>query len=168
MPLPDVPPEPSYRPGAVLGPPRKRRRRRLKPALVVAGLLTASIVIPPLVVTDEAPRCHLRARTVLVTLDYPEVWDHAHDAVKQGQPRVLHIDRDNAVQHRRASLRGIPTRKGLDRDEYPPAVAKEGGRGADVRYVESGENRAAGASMGNQLERWCDGQRFAYRGVRSR
>jgi len=30
-------------------------------------------------------------------------------------------------------LRGIPTKKGFDRDEYPPAMSDEGGKGADVR-----------------------------------
>ena len=36
-------------------------------------------------------------------------------------------------------LRGIPTRRGFDRDEYPPALSDEGGRGAHVRYVKSSE-----------------------------
>ena len=66
-------------------------------------------------------------------------------------PRVFHIDRAGADENRRQALQGIPTRSGYDRDEYPPAVAREGGKGADVRYVRSSENRSAGAYMGNKL-----------------
>jgi hypothetical protein len=68
---------------------------------------------------------------------------------------------------------GIPTRAGFDRDEYPPAVGRgkgprlESGRNprgwkADVRYVRSSENRSHGASLGAQLEPYCDGTRFRY------
>ena len=54
------------------------------------------------------------------------------------------------VQTRTAgrALQGIPTRSGFDRDEYPPAVAREGGKGAHVRYVRSSENRSAGPTWG--------------------
>jgi Deoxyribonuclease NucA/NucB len=48
----------------------------------------------------------------------------------------------------------------MDPDEYPPAVAREGGEGASVWYVESGENRSAGAAMGARLEPWCNGRSF--------
>jgi hypothetical protein len=73
---------------------------------------------------------------------------------------VLHIDRAGAEANREESLRGVPTRPGFDRDEYPPTVAREGGGGADIRYVRSSENRSAGAYMGGRLRGWCDGQRF--------
>jgi hypothetical protein len=33
---------------------------------------------------------------------------------------------------------------------------------ADVRYVPSGENRSHGATLGNELERFCNGTRFRY------
>ena len=42
----------------------------------------------------------------------------------------------------RKYYRGIPTKKGFDRDEYPPAMSDEGGKGADVRYVRRAENLA--------------------------
>ena len=45
-----------------------------------------------------------------------------------GKPDTLTIDRDNAAARRRDSLRGIETKPGLDRDEYPPAMFQEGGR----------------------------------------
>ncbi len=73
---------------------------------------------------------------------------------------LLHIDRPGADQNSEESLRGIPTRPGYDRDEYPPAVSSEGEYGADVRYVPSSDNRGAGASMGDQLEGWCEDQAF--------
>lgn len=81
-------------------------------------------------------------------------------AVRRRYPTVLHIDRAGADANRRESLAGIATRKGYDRDEYPPALAREGGRGADVRLVRSRENRSAGAYLGNRLRRYCDGQPF--------
>ena len=49
---------------------------------------------------------------------------------------------------------------GYDRDEYPPAESRQGGKGADVRHVPSADNRGAGASQGNQLRPYCNGQRF--------
>jgi hypothetical protein len=78
---------------------------------------------------------------------------------------VWHIDRrgadenrDQSIEHweqtrgRRFSGAG---RRGTDRDEVPPAVAREGrrwrGRYADVRLVNSHENRSAGAYLGNRL-----------------
>lgn len=106
--------------------------------------------------------CRRRARVVRVRLSRAR-WPHiaAHvAAVDQDYPRRLHIDRGGADANRVESLRGIPTRLGMDRDEYPPAMAREGGAGADVRYAPSSENRSAGASMGARLERFCEGQRF--------
>jgi hypothetical protein len=40
---------------------------------------------------------------------------------------------------------------GTDRDEYPPAVTAEGGAGASIRNIPPGDNRGAGASLGNQI-----------------
>ena len=44
-----------------------------------------------------------------------------------------------------------PTVSGKDRDEYPPAVFKEGGSGADVRTIDPSDNGGAGSSIGNQI-----------------
>jgi hypothetical protein len=65
----------------------------------------------------------------------------------KGQPRVPHVRRYEATANRRASLRGIPTKPGYDRDEYPPAMSDEGGKGADVRYVVSADNQSAGSVL---------------------
>ena len=88
------------------------------------------------------------------------VIDHERDAVRAGQPRILHLNRVDADAHRVASLRGSPVRSGFDRDEYPPAASEEGGAGADVRYISPRANRSAGATMRAQLEPFCDGQAF--------
>lgn len=128
-------------------------RVRASVALVgVAGVAAASIFVvgrdgcDPVVV-DLAPK-------------HAAVADHVLDAVRAGQPEVLHIARDEAGQNRRRSLAGVPTRPGFDRDEYPPAVSDEGGAGADVRYVRSSTNRSAGALMGRVLRPYGDGQCF--------
>jgi hypothetical protein len=108
-----------------------------------------------------------RLRGVLVVpisrARYPYTADHVVDAIATGEPRILHIHRAGANANRDASLRGIPTRAGYDRDEYPPAVSREGGSGADVRYVPSSDNRGAGTVMGERLSPYCDGQRFRLR-----
>ena len=59
--------------------------------------------------------------------------------------------------NRRQSLKGIPTKKNLDRDEYPPAMFDEGGTGASVRYVSPSDNRGAGSCIGNQCTTLPDG-----------
>lgn len=128
--------------------------------------------------------CHHRKRAVVITLhDAPHILKHARQAVRDGQPAVWHIDRADADEHRDESLSGIlswgqltPAQRRKadpdhpkarhDRDEYPPAASREGGRGADVEYVLSSENRSAGAQMGAALSGWCDGQAARYRGVR--
>jgi len=82
---------------------------------------------------------------------------HIIDAQAAGHPYILTIDRMGAKKRRAASLRGIPTRRGEDRDEYPPAVFAEGGEGASVRYIPANDNRSAGAQIGNQLKSRPDG-----------
>ncbi len=42
-------------------------------------------------------------------------------------------------------------------DEYPPAMFKEGGKGANIRAISPSDNMGAGASMGNQLRNVKDG-----------
>lgn len=109
--------------------------------------------------------CQRSASIVVVNLNnekHRHILDHVWDAWTAGQPKILHIDREDADKHRAQSLKGIPTKKGYDRDEYPPAASREGGKGADVRYVISAENRSAGSVMEHKLESYCDGQRFRF------
>jgi hypothetical protein len=92
---------------------------------------------------------------------YPNILRHYRAAVAEGWPRVLVLNRSGADGRRSRLLRAFTTRRGMDRDEYPPAVARDGYR-ADVAYVPSSENRSHGARMGVKLRRFCDGTRFRY------
>ncbi len=58
---------------------------------------------------------------------YPESAKHIEDAIANGQPEVLTIDRAGKKANLRASLKGIDKVPGNDLDEYPPAMFKEGG-----------------------------------------
>jgi hypothetical protein len=94
---------------------------------------------------------------------YPTTADHVLDALAAGHPLILHLDRTGADANRARSLGDIPTRRGYDRYECPPAVSREGGASADVRYVPSADNRGAGAVPGEHFERYRVGQRSRLR-----
>lgn len=63
---------------------------------------------------------------------------------------MVTLDRAGAEARRADNLRGIPTRPGQDRDEFPPAMFSEGA-GAHVKHIGAGDNRGAGSDMKNQL-----------------
>jgi hypothetical protein len=88
---------------------------------------------------------------------YPESAKHIEEAAKKGKPTTLTIDRAGAKQNRKDSLRGFPTKKGKDRDEWPPAMSKEGGSGASVKYINPSDNRGSGSVMGNEIKGLPDG-----------
>lgn len=81
----------------------------------------------------------------------PLAAQHIADAQAAGQPSVLTLDRPGAAARRRASLSGIATAPGMDRDEYPPATFLEGGAGSSVRLIPRSDNRSAGGQMSAQL-----------------
>lgn len=104
---------------------------------------------------------------------YPNIYAHAEAAIAAGWPRVLVINRAGATARRARLLARMPTRDGMDRDEYPPAVGRGLGptleqgsnpRGwmADVQYVPAAENRGHGQLLGVRLRHLCDGVRFVY------
>ncbi len=106
-------------------------------------------------------------------LKYPNIRRHFRAALARGWSRTLVLNRSGADARRNRLLRDVPTRSGFDRDEYPPAVGRGRGSGlvggsgprgwkADVRYVESSENRSHGSSLGGKLRRFCNGTRFRY------
>ena len=66
---------------------------------------------------------------------YPESAKHIEDAIKNGQPRELTINRSGAKSNIKASLKGISKVSGKDLDEYPFAMCKEGGKG--LMFVQS-------------------------------
>ncbi len=90
---------------------------------------------------------------------YPETAGHVEDAQTAGHPAEVTVDRKGAKSRRQESLKGTKTKPGTDRDEYPPAVFVEGGKGASVRHVTSSDNRGAGSSMGRQLKDVKNGEK---------
>lgn len=96
---------------------------------------------------------------------YPQTASHISNAIENGYSAYCTIDRSGAEENRKASLAYMPTRAGYDRDEWPMAMCKEGGAGASVAYVESSDNRGAGAWIGNQLEQYPDGTRVLFKVV---
>ena len=62
-----------------------------------------------------------------------------------------------ASQRRLAAIQGHSRPSGMDLDEYPPAIFKEGGAGASVRAIPSHENRAFGAMLMWKLRNVRDG-----------
>ena len=135
---------------------------------VAAAAVAAPVPLAGESHTASVASCKRQQSSIYVTLDesrYPQTTDHWQDAVRAGRPSLLHIDRPEEDANRRAALAAHPPRSGYDRDEYPPAVSDEGGRGASVRYISPSDNRGAGATMGNQIEGWCNGQPFRVRYV---
>jgi len=90
---------------------------------------------------------------------FPETAAHIKSAIEKGDSSVCTIDRKGADENRKESLKGIPTRPNLDRDEFPMAMCAEGGKGADIMYINPSDNRGAGSWVSNQLEKYPDGTR---------
>lgn len=74
---------------------------------------------------------------------YPTIRGHVERAIARGWPRILVLNRDGAESRRDRLLRGIRTRSGYDRDEYPPGRAlswrpahASGPRREDVVFIE--------------------------------
>ncbi|MBW4080038.1 NucA/NucB deoxyribonuclease domain-containing protein [Paenibacillus sp. S150] len=93
---------------------------------------------------------------------FPETAGHIKEAIRSGESAVCTINRQLADENRKESLRGVPTKKGYDRDEWPMAMCEEGGRGADIQYITPSDNRGAGSWVGNQLEELPDGTRVEF------
>jgi RHS repeat-associated protein len=83
---------------------------------------------------------------------YPASAGHAGDAIAAGKPDVLTVNRPGSADNRADAMSGTKPQAGADRDEYPPAVTKEGGAGASVRPIPPGDNRGAGGSLGQQIK----------------
>jgi hypothetical protein len=112
-------------------------------------------------------------RLVFSASKYPNIRAHFRAAVRKGWPRITVLNRPGADARRDRLLRGVPTRDGMDRDEYPAAVLRGKSKGlergrnprgwkADLRYVPSSENRSHGATLGAKLAGVCNGTRFRY------
>lgn len=124
----------------------------------------------------QAKSCKLPSQVVTIYFSarkYPNIRRHALAAIRKGWPSVLEINRVGASDRRKRLLAPIPTRKGYDRDEYPPAAGRGKGKSlergssprgwqADVMYVPSRENRSHGSSLGGKMRKYCNGTRFRY------
>ncbi|MFC3845590.1 NucA/NucB deoxyribonuclease domain-containing protein [Paenibacillus sp. GCM10012304] len=98
------------------------------------------------------------ALTIVVPNErYPETAAHIKSAEEHGKSNICTIDRKSAEENRKESLKGVPIKKGFDRDEFPMAMCAEGGKGADIMYVTPEDNRGAGSWISNQLEKYSDG-----------
>ncbi|MGX5490725.1 DNA-entry nuclease [Bacillus cereus] len=93
---------------------------------------------------------------------YPETGKHITDAIKEGHSEVCTIDRGGAADRRKLSLAPYPSKKGYDRDEWPMAMCKEGGKGAHIEYISPADNRGAGSWVGNKLDKYPDGMRVKF------
>lgn len=97
---------------------------------------------------------------IFVSMDrHPEAAEHILDAQNAGYPSILTIDRHGANSRRSDALDGVPTICGCHRDEYPPAMFAEGGRGASVRHIDPFDNQGSGASIMQQALPYPDGRR---------
>jgi uncharacterized protein RhaS with RHS repeats len=67
---------------------------------------------------------------VLTHKEYNQAFGHIKDVIISEQKDIFTIQRTTAAANRSASLKGIPTLKGYDRDEFPMAMFKEGGKAA--------------------------------------
>ena len=84
---------------------------------------------------------------ILDAKKYPGSAQHLKDPGFAG--KELTIERAGASARREAATNSVPTKPSMDRDEMPPAMFAEGSQ--SVRHIPSGDNRGAGASIGNQL-----------------
>jgi RHS repeat-associated protein len=96
---------------------------------------------------------------VVSSSKHPEAAKHILDAIKAGHPEVLTIERAGASANRAASTGGLSKVVGKQLDEYPPAMFKEGGKGASVRPIKPSDNMGAGACIGNACRGLPDGSR---------
>lgn len=93
---------------------------------------------------------------------FPETGAHIKDAIANGHSKVCTIDRNGVDGRRKQSLASTPTKKNFDRDEWPMAMCKEGGKGADIRYIKPSDNRGAGSWIGKQLDSYPNGTRVEF------
>ena len=89
--------------------------------------------------------------------EYPETTRHIQNAIKKGHPDVVTISRKGATDRRKEAIANTKTKKGHDRDEWPMAMFKEGGSGADIEYILPSDNRGAGSSIRAALSGCNDG-----------
>lgn len=148
-------------------------RRMSSAAGLMAVMMALGVGAPASSGDQGCDKPSVPIRVVFSKDDYPHIIRHIKKSWDLGYPKVLKVNREGA-DRRRDKLLGrrdangdllYPTRDGFDRDEAPAAVLR-GKVDADVEYVESSENRSAGASLGGQISGYCDGTKVKYRFTR--
>jgi hypothetical protein len=121
-----------------------------------------------------AAACDRQSKPVVVDLArarYPQTTLHIETAIRDGSPRVLHIQRSGADRRRDAWGPLVPTLDADgdgetdDRDEWPMAFTREGGRTANIAYNAASDNRGAGSVIGAVVRPFCNGQAFRVKDV---
>lgn len=152
---------------------RKIRRLLFIPFLILAlsGVMAGRGYMPQGSGKAKTENCKKADKPVTVKLSrekYPQSAFHVEVALRMGQPRVLKIERTDTGDKRDQWGRVVGeqdnlSERKLDQDEYPPAMSSDkggAGREANIALISSSDNRGAGSSMGAQLSKYCDGQRF--------
>ncbi len=113
----------------------------------------------------QGPRGNADVVINVNSADYPEMANHIRHGQESGSPfpRELTVDRAGAKLRRSQTMRGIPTVTGLDRDEYPGALFREGGSASNILPSNRGENRGFGTYVKNQLRGVPDGATVEFR-----
>ncbi|WP_068505701.1 NucA/NucB deoxyribonuclease domain-containing protein [Paenibacillus kribbensis] len=141
--------------------------------ILVAGVLwwfsehgqSSPLPAPKPVETSNIPTSSNPGGTVQLEFPsarYPETAQHIKEAIAAGESSVCTIDRAGADHNRDLSLKGVPTKKGKDRDEWPMAMCAEGGEGADIKYISPKDNRGAGSWVGHKLDDYADGTKVEF------
>ena len=120
------------------------------PTTATSGIVKKSVKV--VVAAKIAKKIYVNSKL------HPESAKHIKDAQKAGAPKTLTVDRQGAAERRKAALKGKSTAAGKDRDEYPPAMTKEGGENASVRLIGKSDNRGSGACIGAQCRGVKDGE----------
>jgi hypothetical protein len=97
--------------------------------------------------SDDLPTLRLDSRT------HPELAENIRHAQAAGHPSIL-THGGNAATNRTASLKGVPRIRGLSRDEYPFASAREGGPGVWVGHIPPSQQNSQGGILSNFLRRF--------------
>src|SRR3569832_78346 len=99
------------------------------------------------------------ARIEISRSEHADAADHIERAQAAGHPSNHTIDRPGRSQRRKESLKGIAPKAGRHRDEYPPAMFKEGGKGSSVEYINPSDNTGSGAKIGYRCRSMKNGQK---------
>ncbi|KAJ3794081.1 nuclease [Lentinula aff. detonsa] len=106
---------------------------------------------------EDTPAAVENARTAVYEFRQPSVltYDPNGNAARRRQSTGQYQSQRELLQLTGEEASGSTGTLGqLDRDEYPPAIAAEGGQGALVTYIEAGDNRRAGSLMGQQFNNY--------------